>query len=226
MKKIYKIIIIAPFVLLLFGGCGPKKIKFDKPRMQIPKPEKEVKRKNGSLYSMQGSSLFADKKDLQIGDILKVIITEDLTNTTSSKRDTSKKTAGSYDGGMRTKVDEKGKKNNIVGFGLNTNTNSTFKGSAKASITDTFETELSVIIEETYKNGNYYIKGSKQMLIDEQMQEIVLSGVIRPYDIGADNTIESTKIANLKIYYKREGEEVDATHKSWGTKFIEAIWPF
>ena len=38
--------------------------------------------------------------------------------------------------------------------------------------------------------------------------------------------IPMSKIANLKIYYQREGEEVDATHKSWGTRLIEAIWPF
>ncbi|NQY93350.1 MAG: flagellar basal body L-ring protein FlgH, partial [Campylobacteraceae bacterium] len=88
---------------------------------------------------------------------------------------------------------------------------SNFKGVGKSSIAENFKTALSVIIQETYQNGNYYIKGSKQLLIDGQMQEIIISGVIRPYDITPDNSIMSTQIANLKILYKKDGEEADAT---------------
>ena len=55
---------------------------------------------------------------------------------------------------------------------------------------------------------------------------IAISGVIRPYDITPENTVVSSQIANLKILYKKNGEEVDTLEKSWGTKIIETIWPF
>ncbi|EAL4066337.1 flagellar basal body L-ring protein, partial [Campylobacter jejuni] len=55
---------------------------------------------------------------------------------------------------------------------------------------------------------------------------IQLSGVIRPYDIGQDNTIDSKYIADAKILYKTEGEVDRSTRKPWGSKVIEAIWPF
>ena len=47
----------------------------------------------------------------------------------------------------------------------------------------------------TYENinGNYYIKGKKEMLIEGQKQEIIISGVIRPYDISSDNSINSSQ---------------------------------
>ena len=57
-----------------------------------------------------------------------------------------------------------------------------------------FETTISAIIEETYQNGNYYIKGRKEMLIEGQKQNIVVSGVIRPYDITSNNSINFLKL--------------------------------
>ena len=33
-------------------------------------------------------------------------------------------------------------------------------------------------------------------------------------------------MANLKIFYEQNGEEIDAVKKPWGTKVIESIWPF
>ena len=67
---------------------------------------------------------------------------------------------------------------------------------------------------------------SKEMLINGQKQNIKISGVIRPYDISPDNTVNSNQLANLKILYIKDGEENDALEKPWGTKIIESIWPF
>ena len=65
------------------------------------------------------------------------------------------------------------------------------------------------------------------MLICElQKQKIAISGIIRPYDISPTNTVLSSQIANLKILYKKDGDDSNSLEKSWGTKFIEAIWPF
>lgn len=66
------------------------------------------------------------------------------------------------------------------------------------------------------------------MLIDGQKQSLTLTGgVIRPYDITADNAISSSQIANLKILYRKDGEEQDVLHVPWGgLKVIQMFWPF
>ena len=91
---------------------------------------------------------------------------------------------------------------------------------------ETFATTISAIIEETYQNGNYYIKGRKEMLIEGQRQEIIVSGVIRPYDITSDNSINSSQIADLKLLYDKDGTESDILETPWGLKLIRSIWPF
>ena len=73
--------ILIVIIAILFTACGvlPKEeINFTKPKIQIPKKNPAPKNNKGSLYSMQGASLFADKKDLQVGDIIQIEISESL----------------------------------------------------------------------------------------------------------------------------------------------------
>jgi len=229
------------FVVLIFSACSSKKdvtINLDeKPKEQIKLQQKEKRNSfKGSLYSQQGTSLFADKKDLQIGDILQVNIEESLKNNSKNSRDLAKSNNSALGGAIVAPA--KGltptasvaaalaKINNGIGIGFNTTSNSTFKGSSSSKVDEKFSTVVSVVITQIYQNGNYFIKGSKELLINEQKQKIAISGIIRPYDISPTNTVLSSQIANLKILYKKDGEENDTLNKSWGTKFIEAIWPF
>ena len=64
------------------------------------------------------------------------------------------------------------------------------------------------------------------MLIEGQKQEVIISGVIRPYDITSDNSINSSQIADLKLSYNKEGTEADILDTPWGLKFMRTIWPF
>lgn len=59
-------------------------------------------------------------------------------------------------------------------------------------------------------NGNYFIEGSRELLINGEKQIIQLSGVIRPYDIGQDNTIDSRYIADAKIFTKLKVKWIEA----------------
>ena len=230
--------ILLILVSFVFISCTSSKqeLEFEKPEIQIPKKLPEARKNKGSLYSMQGTSLFADKKDLQVGDIIQIVIDEDLSSKSNNKRELSSARDNNLGGGVLSatgnntlgetagKVANKLNRNLGVDFG--TNSSSSDKGSVKTQFDETFSTTISAIIEETYQNGNYYIKGKKEMLIEGQRQEIIVSGVIRPYDITSDNSINSSQIANLKLLYDKDGEEADVLATPWGSKLIKSIWPF
>ena len=231
-KKIYFLLI--PILFTSFTACTSTKqdITFKKPEIQIPKKNPEVRRNKGSLYSMQGTSLFADKKDLQIGDIIQIIVEEDLSSNTNNKRELTSTRANSLGGGVAANTGSgitgtaAGLINNSLGLNIGTDSSTSDKGAVKTQLNETFSTTISAIIEETYQNGNYYIKGSKELLIEGQKQEIIVSGVIRPYDITSDNSISSSQIANLKILYDKDGVEADILETPWGLKLLRSIWPF
>jgi flagellar L-ring protein precursor FlgH len=225
-------------VMIFYVGCGlDPEINMDTPpKLQIPKKPKIIKLNKGSLYSKQGSSLFSDKKDLQIGDILQVVIKESLDNSSKGSRSTTGANSTSLGGGLITPMDGitlkaptktiADKINPIFGASFKTESTNTFKGSFGSKFNENFNATVSVIIEQTYQNGNYFVRGSKEMLIDGQKQILAVSGIIRPYDITPDNTVFSHQLANLKIKFVKLGEENDANHKSWGSKIIDKVWPF
>jgi len=231
-------IIILVFIAILFSSCSSNKptLVFEKPAVQIPKAKPKVKNNKGSLYSMRGASLFADKKDLQVGDIIQIEIDEGLTSNSNNNRKLTSTRNSSLGGGVlaatgtntlgNTVGNIAGKLNRNLGVDFSTSSSSSDNGTTATTFDESFETTISAIIEQTYKNGNYYIKGSKELLIEGQKQEIIVSGVIRPYDITSDNSINSSQIANLKILYNKEGEDAEMLEIPWGTKVMRYIWPF
>lgn len=228
-------LLLIPF---LFTACVSQKqeISFEQPRIQIPKPQPKPKANKGSLYSMEGTSLFADKKDLQIGDIIQINIDEGLKQNSKNKRELTANRNNSLGGGLLSTTGTNtlggitknvaSKFNAGLGVDFNTNSSTSDSGEVKTQFDESFNTVISAIIEQTYQNGNYFIKGSKELLIDGQKQIIIVSGVIRPYDISSENSIESSQIANLKVMYDKEGEEADIMETPWGIKLLRTIWPF
>lgn len=75
-------------------------------------------------------------------------------------------------------------------------------------------------------DGNYFISGKREILVDRQKQIIQISGVIRPYDIDQKNTVDSSKMSDARIFYKTQGDVDRATNQGWGTKVVESVWPF
>lgn len=235
MLKLKSLIFIS-LTLLLTSGCSNKQtLDVDStPKMQVPKKIEPPKTKKGSLYSRRGASLFADKKDLQIGDIILVKVQEDVSSKSQNKKETTRENSSSIGtnpfqiptGASSGTTNRINRLNSAVGIGLNVDNSTEFTGEAKSSATEDFETTISAIIEQTYQNGNYFVKGSKEILINGQKQIVKVSGVIRPYDITPENSVSSNQMANLKVFYEKKGDEMDALEKPWLGKVIDTISPF
>lgn len=60
-------------------------------------------------------------------------------------------------------------------------------------------------IEDILPNGNLVIRGRKQIRVNDEVSEIIFSGVVRRDDVKVDNSIESSKVANLQIDVKGTG---------------------
>lgn len=229
------LIFILPYLFIACASNEPE-IKFNKPKINMPQKKIIVQNKKGSLYSMEGASLFADKKDLQIGDIIQINITEQVDQSSKNKRELTSDRLNNLGGGVISPTSNNdlsgavssaaNKLNGVFGMGFGTKSKTDDSGEVKTNFNEDFATRISAVIEQTYQNGNYFIKGIKEILIDGQKQTIIVSGMIRPYDITPDNTVESSQIANLKIMYDKEGEEADVLNAPWGLKLLRSIWPF
>jgi flagellar L-ring protein precursor FlgH len=57
------------------------------------------------------------------------------------------------------------------------------------------------------------------------MRVLRLSGIVRPADIGANNTVQSNFIADLYINYEGRGPESAYTNQGWGGRIFNKLWP-
>jgi len=225
------------FIGILFTGCAEHpmdpKIDLTPPKYVTQMPSKEVEQSHnlGSLFS-NGDNLFSDKKAMKVNDIVTVLITEKVKASSTGKRQTSESTTTPM-GGVNMLVNGINHVANVVGLpspGLNTLPDNTtvrnYQGQGSNTREDTFTATVTARIIKVLKNGNYFIAGSREVLIDGEKNIIRVCGVIRPSDIDSTNTIDSKYISDAKIEYKTEGEIQRATDKNWFAKFLDAISPF
>ena len=75
-------------------------------------------------------------------------------------------------------------------------------------------------------NGNFVIEGVRLVTFSGETQYIVLHGIIRPDDIGSDNTVNSTNIAEARVEVVSRAPSTDAEKQGWFSKLYEMLRPF
>ena len=224
---------------LLLNGCATTEpqISFKPPAYveELPPKEEEDNFGNpGSIFGQGDNLLFSFFCVLQLNDLVTVIINQTAQASSSANKNLNENSSGtfgapslSYAGSSSSIGSIVNGINNATGFGINLGNNtSTYAGTGTQNRQETFTTTIAARIIKVLQNGNYFIEGSREVLINGEKQIIHLSGVVRPTDIARNNTIESQYIADAKIMYDTQGELKKSTEKGWGTKLIESVWPF
>ncbi|MEA1891873.1 MAG: flagellar basal body L-ring protein FlgH [Campylobacterota bacterium] len=237
----YILILLMPLcVMLFFTGCtaglNDPEIDFEPPVYVEQMPAREDKKDytaSGSIFGKGDNPLFSDHKAMHVNDIVQVLISESTQSSNTAAKsitaaDDSDLGGGTFvaDGANSAISGLANNLNGVSNIGFTTKSNSSFKGQGSSTKDASFNTIVSVRIVKVLENGNYFISGSREILIDDQKQVIQISGVIRPYDIDQYNKIDSSQMSEAKILYKTEGDVDRATKQGWGTKAIQAIWPF
>jgi len=102
----------------------------------------------------------------------------------------------------------------------------TFDSKAKAESKEALELRVSAVVKEQLPNGNLVIEGRREIRHDRDLRLVHLCGIVRPVDIGTDNTVLSEHIADARISYEGMGPASRNKHKGWGSRFVDLIWPF
>jgi flagellar L-ring protein precursor FlgH len=225
-------------VSLSLVGCSKvfnAQIDFKPPEyvQQMESRDEEHLNTLGSIFGKGDNPFFADRKAMNVNDIVTVLIEERANSSSSGNKALNRSQESAYAPGAMTykgsaEVGEKIAKNinSTVGFGFSTNSESTFNGGGTATRSENFTTTVSARIVKVLQNGNYFIEGRREILVQDEKQIIQISGVIRPYDIAQNNTINSAYISDAKISYRTEGVIHRNSEQGWGSKLIDAIWPF
>jgi len=88
---------------------------------------------------------------------------------------------------------------------LAANSAHTLKGQGSTASNTTFSTDLTGQIIAVLANGNMVIEAERKIAMNNQHEDLIIRGIVRPGDISSANTIPSSALGNLEIEMKGKG---------------------
>lgn len=185
----------------------------------------------GSLWPGENArnSLFADNKARRVGDIVTILVSESSTGSSKAGTNTSRDTATTAGIASLLGIDKSIQAQNtklLPTIQMGGSSSNSLKGEGDTSRVTKLTATLTARIMKVLDNGNMLIEGRRQLAINGEDQEIVISGRIRPEDITTDNVIASQYIADASIYYTGQGIINDKMRAGWLTRVMDKVWPF
>ncbi|WP_247886850.1 flagellar basal body L-ring protein FlgH [Azospirillum sp. SYSU D00513] len=220
-------------------GSGPQLTQIQDPQaaagyqpISLPMPTPlPAERNPNSLWRTGAKAFFKDQRAAKVGDILTVNIQIDdqarLNNQSTRGRDNSESLGipGMFGlegpGGLGTLLPDA---NPASLIDMSSTTANTGRGAINRQ--EQIELKVAALVTQTLPNGNMVIQGRQEVRVNYERRDLVITGVIRPEDITAQNTISYEKIAEARISYGGRGHISDVQQPRYGQQLFDIIAPF
>ena len=213
---------------LLLGGCAqlPREPMVQQPMStRADLQVRPVGPANGSIYrtGFGTQALFEDRRPRNIGDILTIVVNENINASKNSGAEASRSGSASTVLGLVPKLIS-----GLISGDLDASASGKNIMSAKggANSKNTFNGVITVTVVEVLLNGNLLVSGEKQMLINQGTEFIRFSGVVNPRTVSATNTVPSTLVADARIEYSAKGYIDEAQTMGWLQRAFLNVLPF
>ena len=174
----------------------------------------------GSLYSPASfTALAADRRARRVGDLLTIRLVERTTARKSSSADSARDGSTSLTLPDATPF-------SLIPKGLTSGgSTQSFKGSGTAAQDNLLSGELSVTVARVLPGGVLAVAGEKRLTLNRGEEQVQLTGLVRAEDIGADNSVPSTRVADARIRYSGTGQIADQSRQGWLARFFAKVSP-
>lgn len=191
------------------------------PAVEVQKPA------NGSLFTDNSSNgnLLRDFKARQVGDLVFVDVVEASTATVSSGANRSRDSGnlggivpllGAIPiGGVQAAapvVGELGKRK--------------YQGKGDTERTSKVNARITARVIAVLPNGDMRIEAVKLVKINKETEQIAVTGIVRPNDLGSDNSIQTILIGDLRVEFNGKGIASADNAPGWLFRLFDKISPF
>jgi flagellar L-ring protein FlgH len=156
----------------------------------------------GSLFTPNGlfTDMSADYKAHRLGDTVTLLVSE--TTAASSTGDVNNSRAFQANSAVTSLP---GWQSNPANPLLGMTSTKTLKGQGETSAGSSVTATVSAHVIALLPNGNMVVEAERRILINSQHENLIVRGVLRPGDVGPNNTARADSLANLEIELKGKG---------------------
>jgi len=213
-------------LMLTLGGCASRPgpgFEPTYPDAVSPPPQTQ-----GAIYQEgYALALFEDRRARRIGDLITIVLNEQMAADKDAETTTSKESQTNID--SPTLFGYTLPRSDSSKFTLDQDLSSSqeFSGRGSSAQSNSLVGTITVTVANVLPNGNLLVRGQKWLTLNQGSELIQISGIVRPDDINADNTVLSTQVADARIAYKGKGVIADANRAGWLTRFfLSPFWPY
>ena len=219
-------------------GDGPEMTKIVNPvarpdyrPVSLPMPTPHVAEENpNSLWRAGAKAFFKDHRAKEIGDVLTVKLdlsdSATLANKTERERDDSEDTNITQLLGLEAEFSKMLPQAVSAASLLSFDNAHETKGEGKVDRQEVISLTFAAVVTQILPNGSLVIVGRQEILVNSELRELMVTGVVRPSDIDSDNTISHEKIAEMRVAYGGSGTLSQLQQPRWGTQIWDIIFPF
>lgn len=201
-------------------AAGYRPVTLPMPPLQAPPSEP------ASLWRSGSRAFFKDQRASQVGDLVTIIVditdTAALNNGATTQRTADQAMSTPQLFGLKQAILE-----HLTGAGgLSTSSSDDTSATGKITRNETVTLRLAGEITQVLPDGNFVIVAKQEVRVNSELRDLFVSGIVRPQDITADNTVTHDRMAEARISYGGRGTLTQIQTPRYGQQIMDSVLPF
>ena len=172
--------------------------------------------------------LFQSYKAHRVGDLITIVVDENTGFEGMEQRQLSKTTQNAYNLSLKADGTVGRRPTQQINGEFDGSGNSTrnFNSQNNSTIDRKFTDKLTVAVVAVLPNGVLVVEGYRQRTVAKEIRTLHVTGMVRPGDIGPNNMVQSSLIANFVVNYSGRGPESSYYNQGWWNRVLNVLWPW
>lgn len=183
-----------------------------------------------SLWTSSPKSLFGDRRASQLGDILTVMIEIDdeaeISNSANQDRQSTENFGLAAFFGLPQILNRQMPEGATTTPAIDVSRGSNVTGNGSIKREEKMTLRLAAQVVGVMPNGYLELAGQQQIMVNNEVRHLKVSGLVRTQDISRLNIITYDKIADARIYYGGKGQVSNTVKVPSGSRLLQKIVPF
>ena len=174
----------------------------------------------GSLYNPASyASLVGDRRARRVGDLVTILLVERTQARKSATADAAR------DSNTAITLPDAPPFSSVPPGLMSGGSKQAFKGAGSAAQDNQLSGELTVTVAQVLPGGVLRVAGEKRLTLNRGEEQVQLTGLVRIDDLGPDNSVPSTRVADARIRYSGTGQVADQSRQGWLARFFTKVVP-